>query len=88
MKMANILLGKEAEAKFLVILLSNDTISGRINNMSGDILAQIVADLISSPVKFSLQLDESTDVSNMYMPTCCIRALRERQGNNGRVIIL
>jgi hypothetical protein len=33
--------------------------------MSKDILAQVVADLISSPAKFSLQLDETTDVSNL-----------------------
>ena len=65
MKMANILLGKEAEAKFLLIPLSNDTISGRIDDMSDDILAQVVADLISSPVKFSLQLEERIDVSNI-----------------------
>jgi len=33
--------------------------------MSDDILAQVVADLISSPAKFSLQLDETTDVSSL-----------------------
>ncbi|XP_068207498.1 protein FAM200C-like [Palaemon carinicauda] len=33
--------------------------------MSRDILAQVVADLISSPAKFALQLDKSTDVCSL-----------------------
>ena len=33
--------------------------------MSNDILTQVVTDLISSPAKFSLQLDESTDISSL-----------------------
>ncbi|KAF2347140.1 hypothetical protein FHG87_022103 [Trinorchestia longiramus] len=33
--------------------------------MSNDILAQVVTDLISSPAKFSPQLDESTDISSL-----------------------
>ncbi|KAM4725665.1 protein FAM200C-like [Anableps anableps] len=64
LKMANLLLGTAAEGQLSQIPLSNDTISDRIKNMSKDILARIVADLISSPAKFSLQLDETTDVSN------------------------
>ncbi|XP_045120467.1 protein ZBED8-like [Portunus trituberculatus] len=63
--MANIMLGKAAENKLSQIPLSNDTISSRIDDMSNDILAQVVADLISSPAKFSLQLDETTDVSSL-----------------------
>jgi len=61
LKMTNTMLGKSAEAKFS----QNDTISSRIDDMSDDILAQVVADLISSPTTFSLQLDETTDVSNL-----------------------
>jgi hypothetical protein len=59
------MLSKEAEVKLSQIPLSNDTISDRIEDMSKDILAQVVADLISSPAKFCLQLDETTDVSNL-----------------------
>lgn len=51
----------EYQVKLSQIPLSNDTISDRIEDMSKDILAQGVADLISSPAKFSLQLDETTD---------------------------
>ncbi|KAG8231590.1 hypothetical protein J437_LFUL012282, partial [Ladona fulva] len=65
LKMTNIMLGKAAEVKLSLIPLSNDTISDRIEDMSKDILAQVVSDLISSPAKFSLQLDETTDVSNL-----------------------
>ena len=63
--MANIMLGKEAENKLSQIPFSNDTISNRIDRKSDDILAQIVSDLISSPAKFSLQLDETTDEANL-----------------------
>ena len=65
LKMANIMLGKAADNKLSQIPLSNDTISNRIDKISDDILAQIVSDLISSSAKFSLQLDEITDVASL-----------------------
>ncbi|KAF2351452.1 hypothetical protein FHG87_017790 [Trinorchestia longiramus] len=65
LKRANIMLEEETEVKLSQIPLSNDTISYRIEDMSKDILAQVVADLISSPAKFRIQLDETTDVSNL-----------------------
>ena len=58
-------MGKTAENKLSQIPLSNDTISSQIDDMSNDILAQVVADLISSPSKFNLQLNETTDVSRL-----------------------
>ena len=57
LKMAKIMLRKAAEDKFSFIPLSNDSISSRIDEMSNGILAQVVANLISSPVKFDLQLE-------------------------------
>lgn len=60
LKMANLILATAAEGKLSQIPLSNDTISDRIECMSKDILAQVVADVISSPATFSLQLDETT----------------------------
>ena len=63
--MANIMLGKAAENKLSQIPFSNDTISNRIYKESDDILAQIVSDLLSSPAKFSLQLDGTTDDANL-----------------------
>ena len=77
LKMANIMLGKEAEVKLSQIPLSNDTISDRIEDMSKDILAQVVADLISSPAKFSLQLDETTDVSNLSQLAVFVRYVKD-----------
>ena len=75
--MANIMLGKAAENKLSQISLSNDTISSRIDDMINDILAQVVADLISSPVKFSLQLDETTDVSSLCQLAVFVRYVKD-----------
>lgn len=41
--MSNIMLGKAAKNKLYQILLSNDTISNRTDDMSDDILAQVIA---------------------------------------------
>ncbi|XP_067944922.1 protein FAM200C-like [Watersipora subatra] len=62
--MASVILGAATEVKLSHIPLSNVTNSNRIEDMSKDILAQVVADLISSPAKFSLQLGETTDLAN------------------------
>ena len=75
--MAHIMLGKEAEVKLSQIPLSNDTISDRTEDMSKDILAQVVAHLISSPAKFSLQLDETTDVSNLSQLAVFVRYVKD-----------
>ena len=77
LKMANIMLGKAAENKLSQIPLSNDTISSRIDDMSNDILAQVVADLISSPAKFSLQLDETTNVSSLSQLAVFVRYVKD-----------
>ncbi|XP_076343931.1 protein FAM200C-like [Tachypleus tridentatus] len=61
LEMAKIVLGKEAEKKLQQVSLSNDVIHNRIIDMSVDILEQVVADIKASPVKISLQVDESTD---------------------------
>ncbi|GAA6099628.1 protein ZBED8 [Tachysurus ichikawai] len=44
--------------------------------MSKDILAQVFADLISSPARFSLQLDETTDVSNLSQLAVFVRYVK------------
>ncbi|XP_076325489.1 protein FAM200C-like [Tachypleus tridentatus] len=61
LEMAKIVLDKEAEKKLQQVSLSNDVIHNRIIDMSVDILEQVVADIKASPVKISLQVDESTD---------------------------
>ena len=45
--------------------------------MSADILDQVVDDLKVSPVKFSLQLDESTDVANCCQLLVFVRYLKD-----------
>ncbi|XP_073501335.1 protein FAM200C-like [Phyllobates terribilis] len=77
LKMANLILGTAAEGKLSQIPLSNDTISDRIERMSKDILAQVVTDLISSPAKFSLQLDETRDVSNLSQLAVFVRYVKD-----------
>ena len=60
--------------------------------MNDDILAQIVSDLISDTVKFSLQFDEIYEHQRLQQfeerfqskPACCIRALWERRREKGR----
>ncbi|XP_070409501.1 protein FAM200C-like isoform X1 [Nothobranchius furzeri] len=77
LKMANLILGTAAEGKLSQIPLSNDTISDRLECMSKDIVAQVVADLISSPAKFSLQLDETPDVSSLSQLAVFVRSVKD-----------
>ena len=56
-------MGKEKANKLEEILLSNDIIKKHISEMSLDILLRVVEEIKSSTI-FSLQLDESTDVSS------------------------
>ena len=77
MEMVKIVLGKEAEKKLQQVPLCNDTIRSRIDDMSQDILQQIVSDLVATLVKFSIQLDESTDVSNCNQLLVFVRYVKE-----------
>ena len=52
----------EATGKLADMSLSNDTVKRRIQEKSGDIADQVVAE-VKDP-KFGVQLDESTDVAN------------------------
>ena len=58
-----LVLGGEKASKLKEISLSNDTVKKRISEMSQDILLQVVEEVRSSPL-FSMQLDESTDISS------------------------
>ena len=57
MQLAKIMMGKEAENKLSFVPLSNDVVKSQINDMSEDILNQVVADSKASPTKFIIQLD-------------------------------
>ena len=86
MEMAKTVLGTEAETKLSLVPLSNDIIGSRIRDMSEDILQQVIADIKSTPIKVSLQLDESTDVSSCSQLLVFVRYVRER--SSGRIFIL
>ena len=59
-----LMLGEKASQTMKQISLSNDTIKSRIHDMSENIKSKVISKINSSPV-FALQLDETTDVSNL-----------------------
>ena len=72
MDMAELVCGVEQKRKLEKIGLSNDTVRCRISDMSHDILNQIADEIRASKAKISIQLDESTDVSNCaYLLVYC-----------------
>uniref|UniRef100_A0A8C1ZCR9 HAT C-terminal dimerisation domain-containing protein n=1 Tax=Cyprinus carpio TaxID=7962 RepID=A0A8C1ZCR9_CYPCA len=66
------MIGKAAAKKLLTIPLSNDTVSHRIADMATDIQHQLLERIKSRPY-FSLQLDESTDVTNAALLLVFVR---------------
>ena len=70
------MLGKEAENKLSLVPLSNDVVESPINDISEDILSRVVADLKASPTKFSIQLDETTDVANLNQLIAFVRYIK------------
>ena len=79
MQLAKIMLGKEAENKLYLVPLSNDVVKSRINENGEDILSQVVADLKASPTKFSIQLNEATDVANLNQLTAFVRYVKGQE---------
>ncbi|XP_068227660.1 protein FAM200C-like [Palaemon carinicauda] len=59
-----LVLGEESSQKMKLISLSNNTIKNRDAKMSENIKENMVSKVMSSPF-FSLQIDESTDVTNI-----------------------
>ena len=64
LQMTEIVCGSEQRKKLESIPMSNNVIKSRIDDISENILKQVMEELASFPFAFSLQLDESTDVSN------------------------
>ena len=72
MDMVELVCGVEQKRKLEKIALSNDTVRCRISDMSQDILNQVADEILVSKEKISIQLDESTDVSNCaYLLVYC-----------------
>jgi len=61
--MTEMVCGTEHLTKLEADHLSNDTINSRITDISNNILEQVMEELKASPFPFSIQLVESTDVS-------------------------
>ena len=59
-----LVLGEKAAQTMKQISLSNDTIKSQIHEMSDNIKSKVLSKIDASPV-FALQLDESTDISNL-----------------------
>ncbi|GFS82095.1 protein ZBED8 [Nephila pilipes] len=64
LEMVELVCGLEQRKKLEAIPLSNDVIQSRIVEISCNILKQIINELKASPFPFSMQLDETTDISN------------------------
>ena len=79
MEMAKSLLWLEAKKKLSLVPLSNDIITSRICNMCEDILQQVITDVKASPIKVSLQLHESTDVSLCSQLLVFARYVKEKE---------
>ena len=62
-EMARILRGDAVANKLAMVPSSNDTIKWRIQEISKDVLQQTIASVKRSG-KFSLRLDETTDIRN------------------------
>ena len=74
-KAAELLLDQKSVDKLSQISLSNDTIKNRIDEMSEDIKLQVIKNIRNSPY-FSLQLDESTDISHISQLLVYVRYIR------------
>jgi len=78
LEMAKIVLGEDAVKQLSQVSLSNDTVRQRIKDMSQDITTQVVSEMKQSPAKISMQIDESTDVSNHSQLLVFVRYVHER----------
>jgi len=65
-------LGEAAASKLELVSLSSNTISSRIIEMSDDIECQLLERIKSSP-SYSIQLDESTDFTNVALLLVFVR---------------
>ncbi|XP_048351811.1 protein ZBED8-like [Sphaerodactylus townsendi] len=73
-----VMIGDEFVMKLSAISLSNDTVRRRIDDMSADILDQVIQEIKSAPLPiFSIQLAESTDVANCSQLLVYVRYIND-----------
>ncbi|XP_040275585.1 protein ZBED8-like [Bufo bufo] len=73
-----VMIGDEYVTKLNAISLSNDTVRRRLDDMSTDILSQVVQEIKSAPLPiFSIQLDESTDEANCSQLLVFVRYIND-----------
>ena len=75
-----LVLGEKASQTMKQISHSNDTIKSRIQEMSDNIKSKVLSKIDSSPV-FALQLDESTDISNLSQLLFHVRYVADEMFN-------
>ena len=75
-----LVLGRKASQTMKQISLSNDTIKFRIHEMLDNIKSKMLSKIDSSPV-FVLQLDESTDISNLSQLLAYVRYVADERIN-------
>ena len=75
-----LVLGEKASQTMKQISLSNDTLKSRIHEMSDNIKSKRFSKIDSSPV-FALQLDESTDISNLSQLLVYVRYFADERIN-------
>ncbi|KAI6656167.1 Protein ZBED8-like [Oopsacas minuta] len=61
--MVELVCGLEQRKKIEAVPLSNDVIHSRIVDIFSNILKQIIKELADTPFPFSMQLDETTDIT-------------------------
>ncbi|XP_010991120.3 protein FAM200C isoform X2 [Camelus dromedarius] len=79
LEIAQIVLGPDAQKKLQQVPLSDDVIHSRIDEMSRDILQQVLEDIKASPLKVGIQLAETTDMDDCSQLMAFVRYIKERE---------
>ena len=73
LEMTEIVCGSDQRRKLEGIPMTSNVFKSRIDDISENILEQVMKELATSPFPFSFQLDESTDVSYCSQLVCYVR---------------
>ena len=73
--MAEIVCSSNQRRKLEGIPVSSNVVKSRIDDISENILKQVMEELATPPFPFNLQLDESTDISYCSQLVCYVRCV-------------